>query len=82
MSDLTWANETRKLADLVPWPRNPRQIREDQAVRLSESLDQFGQVDVIAVGPDGEVYNGHQRINVWAADHAANPADCVLVGQV
>jgi len=72
MSDLIWANEKRKLSDLVPWPRNPRQIREDQAARLSESLDQFGQVDVIAIGPDGEVYNGHQRINVWAADHGAN----------
>jgi hypothetical protein len=66
---LTWTTETRRLGELVPWPRNPRQIRQDQARRLSESLDEFGQVDVIAVGPGGEVYNGHQRLNVWAEEH-------------
>ena len=69
MSDITWTNERRKLSELVPWPRNPRQIRQDQAKRLNESLDDFGQVDVIAIGPGGEVYNGHQRLNVWAAEH-------------
>ena len=69
MADLTWTNETRKLSELVPWPRNPRQIREDQARRLGESLDEFGQVDIIAIGPENEVYNGHQRLNVWAAEH-------------
>ena len=69
MGDITWTNETRKLSDLVPWPRNPRQIKQDQAKRLNESLSDFGQVDVIAIGPGGEVYNGHQRLNVWAAEH-------------
>ena len=48
---LTWTNETRKLGDLIPWPRNPRQIRDKQARRLGESLDEFGQVDIIAIGP-------------------------------
>jgi len=66
---LTWTTERRKLSDLVPWPRNPRQIRKDEAARLSESLDTFGQVDTIAIGPNSEVYNGHQRVNVWAAEH-------------
>ena len=69
MGDITWTNETRKLSDLVPWPRNPRQIREHQAKRLNESLSDFGQPDVLAIGPNNEVYNGHQRLNVWAAEH-------------
>ena len=69
MSDITWTNETRKLSDLVPWPRNPRQIRQDQAKRLNESLADFAQVETIAIGPENEVYNGHQRLNVWAAEH-------------
>ena len=69
---LTWTTEQRKLSDLVPWPRNPRQIRKDEAERLADSLDQFGQVDTIAIGPEDEVYNGHQRINVWAAEHGAD----------
>ena len=66
---VSWSNETRILSELIPWPRNPRQIRENQAKRLAESLDEFGQVDIIAIGPNNEVYNGHQRLNVWAAEH-------------
>jgi len=64
---LTWTNSTRKLSELVPWERNPRQISEADAGRLAESLDQFGQIHAIAIGPDNEVYDGHQRRNVWAA---------------
>ena len=69
MADITWANETRRLSELIPWPRNPRQIREHQARRLQESLDDFGQVEIIAIGPGNQVYNGHQRLNVWAEQH-------------
>jgi hypothetical protein len=69
---ITWTNETRKLSQLKPWPRNPRQITEKQAKRLNESFDQFGQVETIAVGPDNEIYNGHQRLNVLMAKHGAN----------
>ena len=67
MSDLTWANERRKLSELVPWDRNPRQIREGEARRLAESLDDFGQIHAIAIDPSGGILDGHQRRNVWAA---------------
>lgn len=66
---ITWTNERRKLRDLIPWPRNPRQIKSDQAKRLAESFDEFGQVETIAIGPDNSLYNGHQRLNVLAAQH-------------
>ena len=69
---ITWANETRKLGQLVPWPRNPRQIKTDQAKRLAKSFDEFSQVETIAVGPGNEVYNGHQRLNVLLAKHGAD----------
>lgn len=69
MSEITWTNEKRKLGDLIPWPRNPRQIKKDQARRLAESFDTFGQVETIAVGPGAEVYNGHQRLNVLMEQH-------------
>ena len=73
MTQPTWARETRKLAELVPWEHNPRQIREADAVRLAESLDQFGQIHAIAIGPGNEVYDGHQRKNVWAACERYGP---------
>lgn len=69
MSDrLTWTTEKRKLRDLKPQADNPRQIGKAQAARLSASLEEFDQFDTIAVGPGGEVYNGHQRVAVWTAE--------------
>lgn len=68
-NDLTWHNDNRRLGDLIPWPRNPRQIKDSSANRLLESLEQFDQVETIAIGPDGEVYNGHQRLKVWGAKY-------------
>lgn len=62
--DITWTNEKRTLGELEPWPRNPRQIRRDQAERLVQSFEDYGQVETLALGPNGEVYNGHQRLNV------------------
>ena len=69
MDRITWSNGKRKLSQLVPWPRNPRQINKDQAKRLADSFDKFGQVETIAIGPDNEVYNGHQRLNVLAQSY-------------
>jgi len=65
----TWTNERRKLSDLIPWPRNPRQIYAKQVRRLQESLTEFGQPEVIAIGPGNQVYNGHQRLKAWAQAH-------------
>ena len=73
MTDITWTTERRKLSDLIPWPRNPRQITKDQARRLSESLDEFGQVQTIAISPDNQILDGHQRQLVWAASEKWGP---------
>jgi len=67
MSDLTWTNQKRKLSDLIPWPRNPRQIDSEQAERLLKSWDKFGQVETLAIGPGNELYDGHQRKKVLSA---------------
>lgn len=65
----TWTNERRKLSELIPWERNPRQIKDKQAKRLIESFEDFGQVETIALSPDNEIYNGHQRASVLAGQH-------------
>lgn len=64
MSKITWTPERRKLGDLIPWERNPRQIKRDQAKRLEDSFESFGQVETVAIGPGNELYNGHQRLAV------------------
>lgn len=61
---VSWVAEKRKLKDLIPWERNPRKIREEQAKRLLKSFDEFGQVETIAISPTNEIYNGHQRLKV------------------
>ena len=68
-SKIVWTNEALRLGDLKPWARNPRQIKGAQAERLQESFDTFGQVETIAIGPEGEIYNGHQRLKVLLQQH-------------
>ena len=63
---IAWTNEKRKLSALIPWPRNPRQIKVDQVKRLQDSLTEFGQVEPVCIGPSNELYNGHQRLKSWA----------------
>ena len=69
---ITWSNEKRKLSELVPWERNPRQITDKQAKRLEESFEQFGQVEIIAIGPENQIYNGHQRLKVLNEKYGAD----------
>lgn len=59
MSDITWANERRKLSELKPREDNPRIITKAQAERLVKSFDKFAQVETLAVNPDGRILNGH-----------------------
>lgn len=63
---ITWTNERRKLRDLIPWEQNPREINTKEAQRLGDSLEEFGQIQTIAIGPDDEIYDGHQRKAVWS----------------
>lgn len=69
---VSWTNERRQLGDLVPWSRNPRRINKEQAQRLENSFSEFGQVETIAIGPDNEVYNGHQRLAVLMQKYGKN----------
>jgi site-specific DNA-methyltransferase (adenine-specific) len=71
LSDITWTNITVKLGDLKPWADNPRQSSKAQAKRILASFEKFGQVAPIAVGPNFEVYDGHQRLSALLTIHGA-----------
>lgn len=79
MGTISWTTEERKLGDLIPWERNPREITRDQAKRLLESWDEFGQVEAIAIGPGNDVYNGHQCLKVLMAAHGPSYTVRVVV---
>jgi hypothetical protein len=70
---ITWANERRKLADLIPWEANPRLIKKDEARRLVDSLDTFGQIETIAIDPTNLILDGHQREKCWGAAKQYGP---------
>lgn len=69
MSDVTWTPTTIPLRALTPWERNPKRISKTHAARLLELWDELGQFQTIAIGPAGEVYDGHQRLSVLKAAH-------------
>jgi hypothetical protein len=65
---IQWTNEKRNLTQLIPWPRNPRQIKGAQVKRLQDSFEEFGQPEQIVIGPANELYNGHQRLKSWLSE--------------
>lgn len=66
---LTWTNVTATLGSLKPWAHNPRYSTKVQAKRLLASWKELGQFQTIAIGPDGEVYDGHQRLSALLTVH-------------
>ena len=64
---MNWTNVTVTLGDLKPWERNPKTISKAHAKRLLEYWSRIGQFQSIAIGPGGEVYDGHQRLSVLLA---------------
>ena len=62
---ITWRNETRRLHELVPYQDNPRSIDDEQGKRLVRSREKFAQPWPIVIGPDGELFDGHQRLDKW-----------------
>lgn len=67
-----WTNCRVKLGDLKPWERNPKTISKAHARRLLANHKDFGQWQDVAIGPENEVYDGHQRLNVWLAAYGPN----------
>lgn len=68
MTDLTWTNDTRTLRELCPYEDNPRTINEEQKERLRHSKEKFAQPWPIIIGPDNELYDGHQRLDTWGEE--------------
>lgn len=69
MASVTWTPVTVTLDKLTPWERNPKSISKTHAKRLLDLWQRIGQFQTIAIGPAGEVYDGHQRLSVLKAAH-------------
>ena len=58
---ITWKIEKRKLADLKPHPKNPRQFTEKGMKDLENSIKSIGFMQPININQDGTILSGHGR---------------------
>lgn len=58
---ITWKVEKRKLADLKPHPKNPRQFTEKGMKDLENSINSIGFMQPININQDGLILSGHAR---------------------
>lgn len=59
---LEWRTEKRKVNDLIPYEKNPRQINAQQEDGMDRSLEDFNYVELVAINKDGTIAAGHRRI--------------------
>ena len=64
-----WTPVRVALGALKPWADNPRYSTKAQAERLLKSWSKLGQFATVAIGPAGEVYDGHQRLSALLTVH-------------
>ena len=78
MTTITWTNDTRRLADLVPWENNPKRMSKKQADGLRLSLQKFGYAIPVLISPvDNELYDGNTRDRIMLAMEEYGP-DAIL----
>lgn len=66
MEKIIWTTQRRKISDLIPNPRNPRQMSEEQVNHLKQSLLKFDLVEIPAIDTDNMILAGHQRLKIMA----------------
>lgn len=61
---LEWRTEKRRVNDLLPCDKNPRQISDKQLEDLKRSIKKFNLVEIPAVDTSNRIIAGHQRLKV------------------
>jgi DNA modification methylase len=61
---MKWTTEKRKVNDLIPYDKNPRQMTDKQNKDLTASLKKFDLVEIPAINKDGTILAGHQRLRI------------------
>ena len=70
-----WHLEIRSLSDLNPYLKNPRQISEEDADQLKQSILKFGLTDKPNINTDNTIIGGHQRLAILR-DLAYEEVEC------
>ena len=78
MSAITWAPDVARIGDIHLWQHNPKSLSRAAAQRLLDNWEELGQWQTLAIGPNGECYDGHQRVQALLAVHGPNYEVAVL----
>ena len=72
-----------KLNELKPAEYNPRRINDEEYIKLSNSLNEFGLVDPIIVNlKNNHIIGGHQRYNVLMKEDDAAEYNLLVLGDI
>ena len=64
MTALKWHTEKRKLSELIPYDKNPRQLSKKQHEDLTKSIKKFNLAEIPAINTDNVICAGHQRLMI------------------
>ncbi len=71
----------RRVGDLKLDFGNPRKIKKQKAEDLEESLDRYGDFDIIVINEENQVIGGNQRVKIFQKQNPDLIVDCkMLVG--
>lgn len=71
----------RRVGDLKLDFGNPRKIKKQKREDLEESLEKYGDFDIIVINEQDQVIGGHQRVKIFQKNDPDSIVDCkMLVG--
>ncbi len=74
---IKWKLEKRKLSELKPYKKNPRNITEQGLKDLKKSIDKFGLAELITINVDNTIIGGHARYQTLKAS-GVKECDCLV----
>lgn len=74
---IKWKLITKKVSELKPYHKNPRNITEQGLKDLKQSVDKFGLAEPIVINTDNVIIGGHGRVLTLKAN-GIKECDCYI----
>ena len=74
---IKWKLVTKKVSELKPYSKNPRNITEQGLKDLKKSVDKFGLAELITINTDNTIIGGHARWQNLKAN-GTKECDCLI----
>ena len=65
---MKWHLETRDIADLKPYDKNPRKFSKLELAKLRQSMKRFDVASPLVINTDGTIIGGHARYQILLSD--------------